>query len=186
MLTSDRTNEISVVSILDRRTNARRRRRAAQGKERTNTSISCSFDANFFMNASCALHHFCDSHGLQILLCTEAKIFLRTLDNVDNEILKTFYSQYVVTSDNGSERSECKVRGEENVFRIPTSSLQSCTLSSDVLLVSTTDVANHLLFISSASTPNPQLFKTTRNACVRSLNIEVKTPGENFSTNRFF
>jgi hypothetical protein len=30
-----------------------------------------------------------------------------------------------------------------------------------------------MLYISSSSTPNQELFKNVRNACVRSLNIEV-------------
>jgi hypothetical protein len=51
--------------------------------------------------------------------------------------------------------------------------LKSCTLSSDGILVTTTDLQNHILYISSASTPNKELFENTRNACVRSLNVEV-------------
>ena len=52
--------------------------------------------------------------------------------------------------------------------------IYSCTLSSESILVSTVDSANHMVYISSPSTPNQELFKTVRNACVRSLNIEVK------------
>jgi len=51
--------------------------------------------------------------------------------------------------------------------------VKSCTLSSDGILVSTIDSSKHMLYTSSSSTPNQELFKNIRNACVRSLNIEV-------------
>ncbi|CAF1396116.1 unnamed protein product [Adineta ricciae] len=105
------------------------------------------------MNASCALQHFCDLHGPQILLCTEARTYIPG-DN-DDEDLKAFYSQYI-KSENPQGKVECK----------------SCTLSPEHTLVSTIDLSNHMLYISSPSTPNQDLFKNIRNACVRSLNIE--------------
>lgn len=107
------------------------------------------------MNASCALQHFCDIHGPQILLCTEGRTYVFNSNDNDNEDLKTFYSQYI-RSDNSKERIECK----------------SCTLSSESSLISTIDFSKNMLYISSASTPNQELFKNIRNACVRSLNIE--------------
>ncbi|UJR25424.1 hypothetical protein I4U23_006771 [Adineta vaga] len=107
------------------------------------------------MNASCALQHFCDLHGPQILLCTEARTFIQGANDNDDEDLKTFYSQYI-KSENPQGKSECK----------------SCTLSPESTLVSTIDSINHMLYISSPSTPNQDLFKNIRNACVRSLNIE--------------
>ena len=60
------------------------------------------------MNASCALQHFCDLHGPQILLCTETKTYIRKIDDYDNDNLKTFYSQYV-KSENVPNKIECKV-----------------------------------------------------------------------------
>ncbi|CAF4221748.1 unnamed protein product [Rotaria sp. Silwood2] len=107
------------------------------------------------MNASCALQHFCDIHGPQILLCTEARTYVQDSNDNDDEDLKTFYSQYI-KSENPQGKVECK----------------SCTLSSDNVLVSSIDSLNHMLYISSSSTPNQELFKDVRNACVRSLNVE--------------
>lgn len=107
------------------------------------------------MNASCALQHFCDIHGPQILLCTDTRSYIQDVNDDDEEDLKTFYSQYV-KSENTQEKPECK----------------SCTLSSESILISTVDSVNHMVYISSQSTPNQELFKTVRNACVRSLNIE--------------
>ncbi|CAF1124957.1 unnamed protein product [Rotaria sordida] len=107
------------------------------------------------MNASCALQHFCDIHGPQILLCTEAKTYIQDLNDNDDEDLKTFYSQYI-KSEHPQGKVECK----------------SCTLSSDNILVSSIDSVNHMLYISSSSTPNQELFKDVRNACLRSLNVE--------------
>ena len=59
------------------------------------------------MNASCALQHFCDNHGPQTLLCTETRRYAQVLRH-DDEILKTFYSQYI-KSENSQEKIECKV-----------------------------------------------------------------------------
>lgn len=61
-----------------------------------------------FMNASCALQHFCDIHGPQILLCTEARTYVQDVNNDDDEDLKTFYSQYI-KSENPQGKVECKV-----------------------------------------------------------------------------
>jgi len=61
------------------------------------------------MNASCALQHFCDIHGPQILLCTEGRTYIVNSNDTDNEDLKTFYSQYI-RSDKSKEKIECKVR----------------------------------------------------------------------------
>ncbi len=47
------------------------------------------------MNASCALQHFCDLHGPQILLCTEGRTYIHDINDNDNEDLKIFYSQYI-------------------------------------------------------------------------------------------
>ncbi|CAF1020708.1 unnamed protein product [Rotaria sordida] len=110
------------------------------------------------MSASCALQHFCDIHGPQILLCTEERTYIHDLNDNDNEGLKAFYSQYI-KSEHPQGKVECK----------------SCTLSSDGTLVSTVDLLTHMLYISSSSTPNQELFKNIRNACVRSLNIEKST-----------
>jgi hypothetical protein len=38
------------------------------------------------------------------------------------------------------------------------------------------DSENHMVYISSPSTPNQDLFKDIRNSCVRSLNVEVCYP----------
>ncbi|CAF3068379.1 unnamed protein product [Rotaria socialis] len=110
------------------------------------------------MNAACALQHFCDIHGPQILLCTEGRTYTHDLNDTDNDGLKAFYAQYIKT-EHSQEKLECK----------------SCTLSSDVVLVSTTDSINQMLYISASSTPNQELFKNIRNACVRSLTIEKST-----------
>lgn len=61
------------------------------------------------MNASCALQHFCDIHGPQILLCTEGRTYIVNSNDTDNEDLKTFYSQYI-RPDKSKEKIECKVR----------------------------------------------------------------------------
>ncbi|CAF3132197.1 unnamed protein product [Rotaria socialis] len=108
------------------------------------------------MNASCALQHFCDLHGPQILLCTEARTHVQDPNDNDDEVLKTVYSQYI-KSENLQGKVECK----------------SCTLSSDHVLVSSIDSVNHMLYISSPSTPNQELFKNTRNAC---KSVEVDAP----------
>ncbi|CAF3424184.1 unnamed protein product [Rotaria sp. Silwood1] len=113
------------------------------------------------MNASCALQHFCDIHGPQILLCTEERTYIHDLNDNDNEGLKAFYAQYI-KPEHAQEKVECK----------------SCTLSSDGILVSTVDLLTHMLYISSPSTPNQELFKNIRNACVRSLNIEKSTDND--------
>ncbi|CAF2058038.1 unnamed protein product [Rotaria magnacalcarata] len=107
------------------------------------------------MNAACALQHFCEIHGPQILLCTEERTYIHDLNDTENDGLKAFYAQYIKT-EHSQARLECK----------------SCTLSSDVILASTTDSINRMLYISSSSTPNQELFKNIRNACVRSLTIE--------------
>ncbi|CAF0783594.1 unnamed protein product [Adineta steineri] len=107
------------------------------------------------MNASCALQHFCDLHGPQTLLCTEQRAHIQNANDNDDEDIKAFYSQYI-KSENPQGKVECK----------------SCTLSPESALVSTIDSDNHMLYISSSSTPNQDLFKNIRNACVRSLNIE--------------
>ncbi|CAF1004965.1 unnamed protein product [Adineta steineri] len=107
------------------------------------------------MNASCALQHFCDTHGPQILLCTEGRPYTHDRNDNDNEILKTIYSQYI-KSDNSQGKVACK----------------SCTVSSDGIVVTTVDLLNHMQYITSPSTPNQELFKNIRNACVRSLNVE--------------
>lgn len=60
------------------------------------------------MNASCALQHFCDLHGPQILLCTEGRNYIPDFNDNDNEDLKVFYSQYI-RSENSHGRSECRV-----------------------------------------------------------------------------
>ena len=61
------------------------------------------------MNVSCALQHFCDLHGPQILLCTEGRTYVHDINDNDNEDLKTFYSQYI-KSENPQEKTECKVK----------------------------------------------------------------------------
>jgi mannose-6-phosphate isomerase class I len=61
------------------------------------------------MNASCALQHFCDLHGPQILLCTEGRTYIHDANDNDNEDLKTFYSQYI-KSEHPQGKIECKVR----------------------------------------------------------------------------
>ena len=61
------------------------------------------------MNASCALQHFCDLHGPQILLCTEEKTYIPDLNDNDNEDLNVFYSQYI-RSENPHGKKECRVR----------------------------------------------------------------------------
>jgi hypothetical protein len=61
------------------------------------------------MNASCALQHFCDLHGPQILLCTDTKAYVQDSNDNDDEDLKTFYSQYI-KSENPQEKVECKVK----------------------------------------------------------------------------
>lgn len=65
------------------------------------------------MNASCALQHFCDIHGPQILLCTEGRTYVFNSNDNENEDLKTFYSQYI-RSNNTKEKNECKVRIRKN------------------------------------------------------------------------
>ncbi len=54
------------------------------------------------MNASCALQHFCDIHGPQILLCTEGRTYIVNSNDTDNEDLKTFYRS--LTQDPALER----------------------------------------------------------------------------------
>ena len=61
------------------------------------------------MNAACALQHFCDIHGPQILFCTEARTFIQDVDDHDDETLKTIYSQYI-KSENAQGKVECKVK----------------------------------------------------------------------------
>ena len=61
------------------------------------------------MNASCALQHFCDIHGPQILLCTEARTYISDENDKDDEDLKIFYSQYI-NSETIQNKSECKVK----------------------------------------------------------------------------
>jgi hypothetical protein len=61
------------------------------------------------MNASCVLHHFCDFHGPQILLCTDTKTHIQDLNDNDDEDLKTFYSRYI-KSENPQGKVECKVK----------------------------------------------------------------------------
>ena len=127
------------------------------------------------MNASCAFQHFCDIHGPQILLCTEAKPYAHDDGDTQEDNLNAFYSQYI-KSTQPQDKVECKVNAckkerdghtEGSVF------FQSCTISPDGVLLSTVDSFNHMLFITSPSTPNQDLFKDLRNACVRSLNVEV-------------
>jgi len=60
------------------------------------------------MNASCALQHFCDIHGPQILLCTDTRSYIQDVDD-DDEDLKTFFSQYV-KSESTQGKTECKVK----------------------------------------------------------------------------
>jgi hypothetical protein len=60
------------------------------------------------MNASCALQHFCDLHGPQILLCTESRTYVQDSNDNDEEDLKAFYSQYI-KSENPQGKVECKV-----------------------------------------------------------------------------
>lgn len=60
------------------------------------------------MNASCALHHFCDLHGPQILLCTEERTYIHDLTDSDNEGLKAFYAQYI-RSEYCQAKVKCKV-----------------------------------------------------------------------------
>ncbi len=71
------------------------------------------------MNASCALQHFCDLHGPQILLCTEGRTYIPDLNDNDNEDLKTFYSQYI-RSEYPQGKIECKVISfsNENIFHL--------------------------------------------------------------------
>jgi len=107
------------------------------------------------MNATCALQHFCDYHGPQTLLCTEVKGNIQDSTDTEQENLRAIFSQYV-KAENPPSKGDCK----------------SCTLSSEKILVSTIDTTNHMLYITSPSTPNQELFKDIRNACVRSLNIE--------------
>lgn len=74
------------------------------------------------MNASCALQHFCDLHGPQILLCTEAKTYAREITEHDNDDLKIFYSQYI-KSENPHGKLECKVTFDQRKDR---SELDTC------------------------------------------------------------
>lgn len=60
------------------------------------------------MNASCALQHFCDIHGAQILLCTDTRNYIQNADDNDDTELNTFYSQYI-KSENPRGQVECKV-----------------------------------------------------------------------------
>lgn len=125
------------------------------------------------MNASCALQHFCDLHGPQILLCTEGRTFIHDINDNENDDLKIFYSQYV-KSENPQGKIECRVTKICFFFNNFLFFFKSCTLSSDNTIVSTVDFSKNMLYTSSSSTPNQDLFKDIRNACVRSLNIEVR------------
>ena len=60
------------------------------------------------MNTSCALQHFCDLHGPQTLLCTEEKVYMHDSKDIDNEGLKTFFSQYF-RPENALGKVKCKV-----------------------------------------------------------------------------
>ncbi|CAF0789835.1 unnamed protein product [Adineta ricciae] len=113
------------------------------------------------MNALCALHHFCDLHGPQTLLCTEGRTYIQDYNDNDNEELKTYYSQFM-NAKSPQEKTQC----------------QSCTLSSEGVVITTTDYSHHMQYVSSSSTPNAELFKTIRHACVRSLTIEKPTDSE--------
>ena len=124
------------------------------------------------MNASCALQHFCDTHGAQILLCTDTKSYFQDANDNDDEDLNTFYSQYI-KSENPRGQVECKVKLDIILFRFQSIEFQSCTLSPTNILVSTIDSTNQMVYISSPSTPNQQLFKAMREACLRSINVEV-------------
>lgn len=61
------------------------------------------------MNASCALQHFCDLHGPQILLFTEERTYIHDLNDNDNESLKAFYAQYL-KSEHIQDKVKCQVR----------------------------------------------------------------------------
>jgi len=67
------------------------------------------------MNASCALQHFCDIHGPQILLCTDTRTYIHDVNDNDDEDLKTFYSQYI-KSESSQGKIECKVNRKINLF----------------------------------------------------------------------
>lgn len=67
------------------------------------------------MNAACALQHFCDIHGPQILLCTEERTYIHDLNDNDNEGLKAFYAQYI-KSEHNQEKVECKVIPKTHLF----------------------------------------------------------------------
>lgn len=137
------------------------------------------------MNATCVLQHFCDYHGPQTLLCTEVKGNIQDSTDTEQENLRAIFSQYV-KAENLSSKAECKVKTKmfknDSIFFID---FQSCTLSSEKVLVSTIDTTNHMLYITSPSTPNQELFRDIRNACVRSLNIEVKSNSKENCPNRF-
>ena len=60
------------------------------------------------MNALCALHHFCDLHGPQTLLCTEGRTYIQDYSDNDNEELKTYYSQFM-NAKNPQEKTQCQV-----------------------------------------------------------------------------
>lgn len=61
-----------------------------------------------FMNASCALQHFCDIHGPQILLCTDTRNYIQDVNDNDDGDLKAFFSQYI-KSEHPQGKIECKV-----------------------------------------------------------------------------
>jgi hypothetical protein len=69
------------------------------------------------MNASCALQHFCDIHGPQILLCTEGRTYIHDLNDNDNEEIKTFYSQYN-KAENPQEKNRCKVKKSVKITKL--------------------------------------------------------------------
>lgn len=68
------------------------------------------------MNASCAFQHFCDIHGPQILLCTEAQPYVHEHGGTQEENLNAIYSQYIkpeqpqyIKSEHPQGKAECKV-----------------------------------------------------------------------------
>ncbi|UJR23480.1 hypothetical protein I4U23_026479 [Adineta vaga] len=115
-------------------------------------SMEFSYD---FMNALCALHHFCDLHGPQTLVCTEGRTYIHDFNDNDNEDLKTYYSRYI-NAEHVQEKAQCK----------------SCTLSNERVLLTTVDYSHHMQYISSSSIPNAETFKNIRQTCIRSLTSE--------------
>lgn len=61
------------------------------------------------MNVSCALQHFCDLHGPQILFCTETRPYIGALRDQVDDNLKVFFSEYFRPG-NPQETARCKVK----------------------------------------------------------------------------